>query len=686
VNRYAAAALYALIVIAGLYLADQLGFFRLDTPRSPGIWTLIGAAVVMLLAQAGAALSAGFDRLGRPRGLMVLGLAVLAAAAVLNAVTYAGGLVSLRPFLKEFALFPAAVGLLVPAFFTIGRAGLRLTVFFIASFLALTVAWAIRPFEVIFVHSVFSFTLSGLFLAVLFGSMTLTRRRLLRPLSFEVLAAVLALAGAGAAQLGAHQLLAAKGIPPRPRGETAWPAVQRPHIILIVWDTVRRDHLSLYGYERRTTPFLEGWRPQATVYTRAISVAPWTIPSHASMFTGLYPRTHGADFIYAPGKVVEGGNFRPLDGNFRTLAEVLAERGYRCGAVSANYVCAGRKAGMAQGFGYFNDQVNTRSVYWPQFDLQCFLIDTLKPWIPPRFFSLYLEGFMTAEEVTDRALAWIDSAPTDQPIFLFLNFMDAHQPTYPPEDQRYLFPGFQRDLLDKNLNDIFIEMLEEGRPVSERERAHFLSQYDAQIVSLDRELERLRGGLIARGIFDRALVVVTSDHGEFFGEHGLLGHGMDVYEEVLAIPLVVRRPGGAEPAVNDQPFENRGLFSLLEEAAGIVSEPENRPWDSEAVFFPVYRILPNGKQMLPNARLRRAIYFGDYKLIESSDGHNELYRLGRDPKEASNLFMSVPEEARKGKQLLQEFLRRTPEAQTPISREKLDPEHAQKLRALGYVQ
>src|SRR5262249_31950052 len=126
------------------------------------------------------------------------------------------------------------------------------------------------------------------------------------------------------------------------KGATA--AAHAPNIVFIVWDTVRRDHLSLYGYGKPTTPYLESRARESRVFTQAMSVAPCTLPSHASMFTGLYPRSHGADFVVPPGSATL--TYRRLNPASLTLAKALTDHGYECGAVSANYGFVARKVGM----------------------------------------------------------------------------------------------------------------------------------------------------------------------------------------------------------------------------------------------------------------------------------------------------------------------------------------------------
>lgn len=683
VNRWLSAGAGALVVLCGLYLIDQVIYMPTLRERSPGAWTASGAVLLLIIALVGAGIAAFFDRVQRPRGIFVLGLALLGLSLVLNLIAMPG-ITEFFKHPKELFFAAAAAGLLGYAWHAVIRARLVLSLGFIAGFLFLAFVWTVYAFDLIFSQHPARQLLSALFMATLFGGAVRVRRRLLRPLRWDLAAVVAALLVAAVGHVGVHQYLASRGCPPQPSGDgIEWSKPSRPFLVLVVWDTVRRDHVSLYGYSRKTTPLLEQWSREAKVFTDARTVATWTLPSHASMMTGLYFRSHGSGWAY---QAKREGVQVPLNEQFVTLAELLAKSGYVTGGIAANNACAGRLAGMDQGFEYFYDHDNARPLDWPLFDLQSWLVEVLSPLIPPRFFSPYMIPNMPAEEVTDRALGWIDSLDKDRPFFLFLNYMDAHEPTFPPEDLRYLFPGFQRDLINANIKNRFLEVFEQERPLTEREREHIISQYDAQIVRLDRETDRLRRGLERRGILDQAVFLLVSDHGEFFGEHGKIWHGNDVYDELTRVPMVVRLPGGAEAGADPRLIESREIFYLMLGKAGVKAPVSPAMNGQVAENYPEYRVSKKtGKHL--NSLTRRAVVFAGYKYIRSSDGNDELFDLINDPRESRNLLASSPPQLGQGRSLMDYFLETFPEAKVEVDPDQpLDPEHERKLRALGYIQ
>jgi hypothetical protein len=201
------------------------------------------------------------------------------------------------------------------------------------------------------------------------------------------------------------------------------PTVQGPNILLIVWDTVRAASLSLYGYERETTPNLERLGQDAVVFERAVATSSWTLPSHASLFTARYPHEHGAD------------RETPLDDRFPTLAEVLSERGYETGGFVANLHWLGTAFGLNRGFHRWEDE------WWsPSSD------QVLGSWWITRRVQARLRAHIgggraairvPADRVQGAFLDWVDRREDDRPFFAFLNLFDAHEPYDPPGSHRF---------------------------------------------------------------------------------------------------------------------------------------------------------------------------------------------------------------------------------------------------------
>jgi len=461
------------------------------------------------------------------------------------------------------------------------------------------------------------------------------------------------------------------------------PEKDAPDIILIVWDTVRRDHLSLYGYDRPTTPHLEKFAEEGVVYTKAFSVAPWTLPSHASMFTGLYPRTHGAHHILLPGMTKASRDYRELGDDFVTLAERLTRNGYQCGGISANFFNVGRSVNIQQGFRYFDDRVNPDCMSMSLCEL-CNRF--MKAVLPLELHFRHLNPSMVAGQVNELALKWLNVVDKDRPFFLFLNYMDAHTPYYPPPDLIRRFPGFQERLAPKTPPDILLRTVVENRGVSAAERAHFTSQYDAALVYLDEQLGVLETELRKIGLYEDSLVILTSDHGEFLGEHNLMGHDKALYSEVLAIPLIVKYPGSAITGTDDEIIENREIYRLVLDRLGICSKEPALPWDAAAELYSrFFRSREEQRAIKKPPYVKRAVLFGGYKLISSSDGWEELYDLDDDPAESENLAEKRKRARERGESMLKEFENIVPEFKNGRKDHKLGPGELKRLKALGYI-
>ena len=244
---------------------------------------------------------------------------------------------------------------------------------------------------------------------------------------------------------------------------------KRPDIVIVSMDAVRADRLGAYGYEKGATPGLDAFAKESVVFEAHHAQAPMTLPAHASLFTGLDPDHHG---------VLSNGFYR-LGGGAVTLAELLSAAGYRAGAVVASSSLE-KKLGLDQGFASYDDRLNPGS--------KVRRID--------------------AEEVTDRAVSWLEARGDSESIFLFVHYFDAHKPVTAPG--RFAFPN----------------------------------PYDSGVAYADEQISRLLDGLKRRGRYDGALIAVTADHGQSLGEHNLQGHTAILYEQTLRIPLIVRFPGG----------------------------------------------------------------------------------------------------------------------------------------------
>jgi len=422
-------------------------------------------------------------------------------------------------------------------------------------------------------------------------------------------------------------------------------------VVFAVMDTVRADHLSVYGYPRPTTPALEALAETATLYTRAQAVAPWTLPSHASMFTGLYPFEHGAHTRGTPDEVEPAG---ALAESHATLAEELRDRGFRTGAFVANRAYLARRYGIHQGF------------------------DT------------YRVERLPAARITERALDWIDESP-EQPSFLFLNYMDAHTPYSCAPRPEFPTPGGPPEARRVHEELTELVLAREQEAPADRIAAH-VAQYDTALANLDEALGALVRGLRERGLFEDTLLVITSDHGEYFGEQRLIGHGVDVYQGALRVPLIVKQPRQVSSRVDADPISHVHLPGLVLAstlgAEGLTSGAFRDHWPRGAVLSENYFALPNVVRHEWSERFRRvrtALLDGDLKYIHSSDGAHALYDLSRDPRESSNLVDAEPERARDLRERLQALMPDARRAREHTGVEAPTDEELADMKALGYA-
>ncbi len=307
-----------------------------------------------------------------------------------------------------------------------------------------------------------------------------------------------------------------------------------PNILLLVLDTVRALDLSLYGYDRPTTPELAKWAARGVRFDQAIATAPWTLSSHASMFTGRYPFELSADWGI------------PLDGTFPTLAEVLQKDGYVTAGFVANPIFTVREYGLARGFAHFEDLKKSPGEFFMSTAIGRFFSGRVR--LRALIGGYNILGRKTANEVNEELLTWLPRRGS-RPFFAFLNYYDAHFPYLPTQPYRGRFGDAGPRLLPQmrhHLHDAIEFVDSTTAPVQvARERA----AYDECIASLDAQVGDLLKRLEERGILRNTLVVITADHGEMFGEHGVFYHSNKLYRPVLQVPLVLlwegKVPAGA---------------------------------------------------------------------------------------------------------------------------------------------
>jgi len=420
------------------------------------------------------------------------------------------------------------------------------------------------------------------------------------------------------------------------------------NLLLITLDTLRADHLGVYGYPRPTSPALDRFAAGATVFTDATCSIPTTLPSHVSIFTGLRPTQHG----------VRRNGAAP-DRDLVSIFDLLAANGTRTAAVIASQVVGER---YLSGLGI--DEV-----------------------IYPGPKRRYQAG---AKRVTEHATAWLD-AHAEEPFALWLHYYDTHEPYEPPaEVLRHFDRGYDGELPDALATKRLVgfNKLAPGT-LSSADLAHVTDLYDAEIAALDRQLGLLFEALEARGLLANSLVVLVGDHGQALGESGFFGHGLRLLEPVVKVPMIVRLPGEREGTRADSPVETIDLLPTVAELMNL-EPPTDLPGRSLVPALSGAR-LGAGSPRVVERRLYddrpdivgAAIHAGAWKAVfyRDEDGSETRFLGRRDSGlDGENLFTADSDEAR----WLEAVVAGLTSGDGPVEAE-MDEEQRRMLEALGYL-
>jgi arylsulfatase A-like enzyme len=444
-----------------------------------------------------------------------------------------------------------------------------------------------------------------------------------------------------------------------------------PNIILIVCDTLGAKHMSLSGYGRRTTPFLERMIEDEgfTCYNRCFAPASWTVPSHASLFTGLYPEEHG----------IGNENFS-LPDNLYCLPEILKYLGYVTFAVSSNRLIS-RSLNFQRGFDEFyemwhlfnsseffdiNEDI-ARSKKEVKGELARFLL-LLRLSASHRDYAFLLKKFvdstykkMTAiiRKSVHATLRTISTSKkvihlknSQKPFFLFLNIMETHNQYNPPSGItafEKISPKTRRSALKK------FEWHHYARAPFSAETFEILNVlYDREVLFLDSVLWDFYSFLKDKRILDNTLIMITSDHGEFLGEHGQVNHLFTLYNELLHVPLIIKFPKDfALQGQRDDLVQLHDIFATITDVAG---SPLPVPDSSYSLLSSTsrktaYAQLPYCGHTLHNFQQKNPSFIAQdfmqpqrslitdqmLKIIKRADGFTEIFDLNRDLYETQEL-------------------------------------------------
>jgi len=424
----------------------------------------------------------------------------------------------------------------------------------------------------------------------------------------------------------------------------ASPRIER--VILVSIDTLRADHVGAYGYGRPTSPAIDALAARGVLFQNVSTPSPWTYPAHASLFTGLYPGRHGLKNLD-----------RLLPSGLPTIASVLARAGWTTGAV-VNSTLLGPRFGLDRGFREF----------------------------------LYVEPVATqrapATRVVDQALEWARRY-RDRKLFLFVHTSDVSSDyvSLPKWERQFVRPySGPADGTTAQLSAV----LQGKAALNAADAGHLVDLYDAGIRQTDAEIGRLLEGLRANGLLEGALILVTSDHGEEFLEHGGVAHGRTQFEEVVRVPLVVAGPGVAKGSRVAVPVSLIDVMPTLLATLGVTA-PEALDGEDLTPLFsgrPAPRaegrfLFGEADHNNPQLDITRAVRHGADKLhFDRTTQRVSLYDLSADPAEQHDLAAERPDVVRQLRQHIDRFMRIQPLVGETIA---LTPAEIEKLRSLGYI-
>ena len=437
-------------------------------------------------------------------------------------------------------------------------------------------------------------------------------------------------------------------------GAAEEPRLDQPHILLVTSDTLRADHLSIFGYPRATSPSLDEFATRSWHFTDAVTVIPKTGPSFVTTFTGWHSVQHGVR-----------SNFEAIPDGLPVLAEWLKSGGYATAAFVGNPVLR-EGIGFAKGFDVYR------------------LFDGKRD-----------EGVRLVNEAF---FEWAGGHTWDRPTFVWIHYMDPHGPYAPAVELERPFledelaqsdervPLEPETLPSNNPNKVLGAIPIYQQRDGEDRAAVYVARYDAEILYMDTAFGELTAFLEERGLYDGAAVIFTSDHGESLGEHDLwFEHGWFAYEPTLHVPLMIKQPGQTTGRVVRQQVSNLDLMPTIVRLGRGGLHGSYAGTDILAPFGERGPVLIESSDRYPDKY--HGVRTSEWKyLVREADGAEELYDLSADPGETTNLADREAARLEEMRQACVEALDRARKlAIAPTSGTPDDPETLERLRALGYV-
>jgi arylsulfatase A-like enzyme len=418
----------------------------------------------------------------------------------------------------------------------------------------------------------------------------------------------------------------------------------RMNVILLSLDTLRSDRLGTHGYTRTTSPFLDSLAARSTMFEHAVTPAPWTLPAHVSLLTGMYPSAHGVSLS-------KGQSIGP---ETHLLAELMQQNGYRTfGYVAGGYL--GKRFGFPRGF-------ETYYVNSAERDQET-------------------QGFQKVLKLAREKLLSIQSQPS--PFFMFLHTYTVHCPYSPPEPYASMFNSEGAE----EVNPHYCGKKYNKLPGFNKNNALYLSdRYDGSVRFLDTLLKDFFGQLEHDGILDNTMIVIVSDHGDEFYEHGRIGHGESLHRELLMVPLIVHGPGFAHRRVSE-PVSLVDVFPTILDATGIKVAEQNQGRS-------LLDLLKGGKELPPRLQFSELDYdallrslinpLSDHYILDLESDKAKFYDLVSDWPEVNNLADSIPDQLADRKAELKK-LTQGMKRHSAGSVDSTTQEHLEQLKTLGYL-
>lgn len=404
---------------------------------------------------------------------------------------------------------------------------------------------------------------------------------------------------------------------------SASPAKNSPNIVLITMDTVRADHLPVYGYDRPTTPNIDRFAAQGVLFENAIAATSWTLPSLASIFTGLLPHQSGAN------------SFRVMNPGWATIGSVLEKHGYATAGFNANVFYGQSGWGLGHGFGMYDDDPTSVS-----YNLSRTLVGrtVIQP-LYQRFGSYNMFFRRDAAALNADIFRWFRHRSA-RPFYVYINYFDAHSPYVAPPPYNRRFGKIPESVLRRWG---FAENLRPAGPVPAAQRAELMRGYDDCLAYIDAQIAKLIQFLRASGSWKNTIAIITADHGESFGEHRDYQHGCDLHREEIHVPLIVFGAGIPAGGKVKAAVPIRDLFSTVLDLALGNSVPMHQyslarywePGSSDVPAEPVVSELSASRVEGDDGEL--SLTTAKWHYILKLNGEQELYNWATDAAEKQNL-------------------------------------------------